>query len=178
MKNLQVIAFFILSIITLSCSKDDDESNDNNNNNGPAQTPEFQAEINGGTFSNYTYTIGVYEVIKSANNNTLSINTADSNGRLITLFLNETGGFSSSTVKEMGNRDSNDFTTFASIREQETQTNYFSTSGSVTITTNRVHPSETGHRLISGNFTIDASTADGMNSATMTGSFTELDYID
>ncbi|MEO8933748.1 MAG: hypothetical protein ABI295_05525 [Xanthomarina sp.] len=174
MKNLHIITLFILSIITLSCSKNDDN---NNNDNSPAQQAAFQAEINGGTFSNYSFTIGYYEITKGTFGNTLSIDISDSNGELVTLFLNGTGGFSSGTVKEMGNNDSNNFRTYVLIRQQQPQLSYYSSSGSVTITNNREHPTESGYRLISGHFNVVASTADGNKTTSMSGTFTDLKYV-
>jgi len=159
-----------LFIITLSCSKDDD--------NPPAQDNEFAATINGGTFSNYNFIIGAYQITKGTNGNTLSIDISDPNGEMITLFLNGTGGFSSGTVKEMGNVDANSFVTYALIRQTEPEISYYSSGGNLTITNNRAHPSISGHRLISGEFNITASSTDGANTTSMIGSFTELDYTD
>ncbi|WP_044401938.1 hypothetical protein [Lacinutrix sp. Hel_I_90] len=174
MKNLRLFSLLFLSIITLSCNKDDDDAIDNT----PAQEAAFQAVINGGAYSDYSYIVGVYNITKGTNGNTLSIDIADINGEMITLFLNGTGGFSAGTIKEMGNIDSNSFTTYTLIRQQQPQISYFSTSGSATITNNRQHPTAPGHRLISGHFSITASSIDGNNTTAMTGSFTELDYVD
>ncbi|MCX7547017.1 hypothetical protein OS188_03525 [Xanthomarina sp. F1114] len=176
MKNLRIFTILFLSVIALSCSSDDD--NTNNDNNPPAQDPGFQAQINGGTFSDYNFTVGVYEITKGTNGNTLSIDIADSNGEMVTLFLNGTGGFSSGTVKEMGNIDSNNFTNYILIRQQQPMVSYYSSSGSVTITNNREHPTNPGHRLISGEFSTIASSVDGNYTTSMTGSFTELEYAD
>ncbi len=174
MKNVFLFALSFVTLCSISCSSDDDTAE----TNPPAGVSAFQATIDGGTYSNYTYALGVYEVVKGTNGNTLSINTGDINGDMITLFLNGTGGFDSGTVKEMGNVDSDEFNTFASIRQANSQITYFSTSGNVTITTNRAHPTETGHRLISGSFSITASSVDGSNSTSMSGSFTELDFVE
>lgn len=174
MKNLPVFTLLFLSIITLSCNKDDDNSNEST----PVGVSEFQATINGGTYSNYSFTVGVYQITKGTFGNTLSIDIADTNGEMITLFLNGTDGFSSGTVKEMGNLDSNNFTNYALIRQQQPQISYYSSDGSVTITNNREHPTEPGSRLISGVFSITASSIDGNNTTSMTGSFTELSFDD
>lgn len=176
MKNVLTYCLFMATFLSISCSSNDDDAS--SNDNAPAGTSTFQATINGGTYSNYDYTLGVYEVVKGTNGNTLSINTADSNGDMITLFLNGTNGFDSGTVKEMGNVDADNFNTFATIRQASPQITYFSTSGSVTITTNRVHPTEAGHRLLSGNFNITAATIDGSNTTSMSGSFEELDFVE
>ena len=171
MKNLHFISILFLSLIVLSCNKDDD------NDNPPAGESGFQATINGGTYSNYNFSLGVYQITKGTNGNTLSIDIGDSSGNMVNLFLNGSGGFGSGVVKQMGNIDSNNFTTNAVIRQQQAVT-YFSSNGNVKITTNIEHPTETGHRLISGTFNITASSIDGTNVTTMTGSFTELDYED
>lgn len=174
MKNLRIFTLLFLSIIMLSCSSNDD----NNTDNPPAQEAGFQATINGGTFSDYNFIVGIYEITKGTNGNTLNIDIADSNGEMVTLFLNGTGGFGSGTVKEMGNIDSNNFTNYILIRQQQPQISYYSSSGNVTITNNREHPTNPGHRLISGEFSITASSVDGNHTTSMSGSFTELDYVD
>nr|WP_321232476.1 hypothetical protein [uncultured Psychroserpens sp.] len=172
MKNLQFIFILALSIMMLSCDKDD------SNDNPPLEGTEFQATINGGTFSNYSFIIGVYEITKGTNGNTLSIDIGDVNGEQITLFLNGTDGFNSGTVKQMGNIDSNNFVTYALIRQQEPEISYFSSVGTVTITKNIAHPSEVGRRLISGSFNITAASIDDSNELSLTGSFTELEYTE
>ena len=174
MKNLHFITLFLLSIITLSCNSDDDNGNDN----PPAQDAAFQAEINGGTYSNYAFIVGIYEITKGTNGNTLSIDIADINGELVTIFLNGTGGFGSGTVKEMGNIDSDNFTNYILIRQKQPSISYYSSSGQVTITNNREHPEKPGHRLISGNFSMTAASVDGNHTTSMSGSFTELEYQD
>ncbi len=167
-----------LLLVNISCSNDDDSSNNNATNNTPAGDAEFQATIDGDTYSNYDFTIGVYEVVKGTTGNTLSINAGDINGEMVSLFLNGTNGFDSGTVKEMGDVDTENFRTFATVRQSNPQLTYFSDGGNVTITTNREHPSETGHRLISGTFNITAATQDGNNTLTLSGSFTELDFVE
>lgn len=176
MKNARVLTFLFLSIFTLSCNKDDGD--ETSTENTPAGVAEIQAVINGGTYSDYSFTIGVYQITKGTNGNTLSIDIADPNGDMLTLFLNGTDGFSSGTVKEMGNIDSDNFTTYILIRQQQPQVSYFSSSGTITITNNREHPTASGHRLISGDFSITAASIDGTNTTSMTGSFTELDFVD
>ncbi|MEO6348650.1 MAG: hypothetical protein ABIO60_12155 [Aquaticitalea sp.] len=171
MKNLHFIRILFLSVIVLSCNKDD------NNDNPPAEESAFQATINGGTFSNYALTLGVYQITKGTNGNTLSIDIGDINGNMINLFLNGNGGFGTGVVKQMGDIDSNNFMNNVVIRQQQ-QATYYSSGGNVTITKNREHPTESGKRLISGTFTINASSIDGTQSTSMSGSFTELEYVD
>jgi hypothetical protein len=120
--------------------------------------------------------MGAYQITK--NGNTLSIDVVDTNGEIVTLFLNGNGGFGSDTVKAMGNIDSSNFVTYGLIRQSDPQISYYSSSGNVTITNNREHPTESGHRLISGTFTITATSLDNSNTTSMTGSFVELDYTD
>ncbi len=171
MKDLQLLIILFFSVITLSCNKDE------NNDNSPAQDETFQATIKGGTFDSYIFSMGAYEVTKGSNG-TLSIDIVDPNGEMVTLFLNGTGGFSSGTTKEMGNVDSNNFVTYGLIRQSQPQQSYYSSVGNAIITNNRVHPTEIGHRLISGTFSFTAKTIDGTQTITMNGSFTELDYIE
>lgn len=174
MKNLQIFNVLFIALLTLSCSKDDD--NQNSDSQTEAQEPKFQATINGGSFTNYPFELGVYEITRGTNGNTISINVADTQGQSINLFLNGTDGFSNGTVKEIGNIDSDDFTTHAVIRDQQAVITYFSSSGSITVTNNRAHPSKSGYRLISGNYSIMASSIDNVNTTELTGSFTELEF--
>jgi hypothetical protein len=168
MKNLHLLTILFLSILTISCSKDE------SNADTSAQEEAFQATINGGAYSDYPFIMGAYQVTK--NSNTLSIDVVDTNGEMVTLFLNGNGGFGSDTVKTMGNIDSSNFVTYGLIRQSQPQISYYSSSGNVTITNNREHPSVSGHGLISGTFTIVATSLDNSNTTTMTGSFIELDY--
>lgn len=167
-----MIPILFLSMLAFSCSKDD------NNDNTPAGDSAFQAALNGGTYSNYEFKMGVYEITKA--NNTLSIDIGDTNGTMVNLFLNGTDGFGAGTVKQMQNVASDNFTTNAVIRQpnQPQQITYFSSAGNVTITGNRENPEKSGHRLISGTFDITAGTIDGTNVTTLKGLFTELDYVD
>ncbi|EGV42265.1 hypothetical protein BZARG_543 [Bizionia argentinensis JUB59] len=175
MKKLCVFTFIFFSVnILLSCSSDDDNGNDNS----PAQDATFQAVINGGNYSEYSFTLGIYDVSKGTNGNTLNIETVDTQGELITLFLNGTGGFGSGTVKEMGNVDSNKFTNYILIRQKQPQISYYSSNGNVTITKNREHPTKPGYRLISGKFNTTATSPDGNHTTTMSGTFKELEYED
>lgn len=171
MKNLQILKILLLSLIVLSCSKDNDD-----NETLAAQDPAVAATINGGTYANYPFSLGVYSITTGTTSNTLSIDFADTSGNAINLFLNESGGFGPGVVKEIGNVDSNSFMTNAIIRDPQSQNTYFSSNGSITITNNRSHPTNAGHQLISGTFSFSASTLDNSNTATVTGSFTELDY--
>lgn len=170
MKNLHVIYLLFLSMSILSCSSDDTTVDK------PTEGPGFQATLNGGTFSNYGFKLGVYEAKKGANGNTLSINTADSNGKAINLFLNNTDGFKSGTVKQIGNVDSDNFVTHAVIRDVQPSVSYYSKNGTIKITNSRKHPSNAQLHLISGEFNIVASSADGTNTTTIKGSFNELAY--
>lgn len=120
MKNLHLLTILFFSVIRLSCSKDE------NNDNAPAEAETFEATINGGTFSNYDFTMGAYQITKGGNGNTLTIDIADPNGEMITLFLNGTNGFSDNSVKAMGDIDSNDFRTYGLIRQFDPQVSYYS----------------------------------------------------
>lgn len=158
-------------MIMLSCSSDDA-------NNDPSEGPSFQATINGGTFSNYSFKLGAYEAVKGTNGNTLKITMADKNGKQITLFLNSTGGFKTGIVKQMGDVDSDKFITYVEIKNNEPSAQYFSQSGTLKITNNREHPSNSQKSLISGEFNIVASTTDGTISITMKGSFNDLQFVE
>ena len=170
MKSLRLIYTLFLSMIIMSCSSDDV-------NNDASEGPEFQATINGGTFSNYSFKLGVYDVVKGTNGTTLKIIMADKNGKQITLFLNSSGGFKSGAVKQMGDVDSDKFRTYVEIKDNQPSAQYFSQSGSLKITNNREHPSNSQKSLISAEFNIVASTIDGKTSITMKGSFNDLEFV-
>lgn len=174
MKNLRLLSIFAFALFMMSCDKDDD-SNDNDPLSG---NPGVTATINGGTYSNYTFSDAINQTTLETNN-TMTISAGDVDGDQITLFLNSTGGFGAGTVKTMGDMDSNNFTNYVLIRQlSSSQLQYFSTSGNVTITENRAHPTEADTRLISGTFSITAATSDATNTTSMTGSFIELEYQD
>lgn len=173
MKNLRLLQMFVFVLCIVSCEKDDSNDDQSPLSDNPGMT----ATINGGTYSNYAFKDGIYQVTTNANGNTMSINAADFNGDQVTLFLNATGGFSAGAVKNMGELDDNNFTNYVTIRQQSsTQISYMSTSGNVKISQNRAHPTEAGTRLISGTFNISAASTTDENATVMTGSFTELEY--
>lgn len=174
MKNLRLLQISVFAIFMMSCNKDDG----NDNNETLSGDPGITANINGGSYSNYTFTDGIYQITLGTYGTTMSIDSADIIGDQITLFLNGTGGFESGTVKNMGDMDSNNFTNYVNIRQSSTQISYFSTSGDVTIIENRAHPTEAGTRLISGTFNVSAASITDNNTTVMTGSFTELEYVD
>jgi len=167
MKTLRVTILLVLSLVTLSCSGDDDGGSN-------AGTPEFTATINGGTFNNYTAALEGFSVTASVG---LTIAITDTNFNIIRLFMNNTGGFSSGVVKEVGNIDSDGFVTTVTIRDQEALITYTATSGSISISEVRSNPDEPSLKSISGTFNITASDNNGAT-VTMTGSFSNLDYLD
>ena len=196
-KNLLI--FCALFCVLFSCSTEDNPANDNNiivdnnnpdtgndtgnNNSGNDDTNPpvsddqgVAANINGGTFNNFQFQDSVYQVNFNTDNNTITIDVADDIGNQLTIFLNSTGGFDKDTVKTMGDTDVNNFVTYILIRQQSPQLSYFSSSGSATITANRPHPDDNSKRLISGTFSINASTTDNTNSTSMTGTFTDLEF--
>lgn len=169
MRNLRLICILFFSMVICSCSTDD-------TNDDPAENPTFQARINGGTFSDFTFALGVYKAKKSANGNTLSIDLADVKGNNINLFLNGTDSFDKGTVKQIGNVDTHNFVTHAVIKGVQPTLSYFSSKGTIKITNNREHPSKPEMGLISGEFDITADALDGNNSTTIKGSFNDLEY--
>ena len=169
MKNLQVIYILLFALLAVSCSSDD-------TSDAPPEGPTVQANINGGTFSNYVFKLGVYEIAKSSKGNSLSIEMADKSGNNLTMFLNSTDGFEPGTIKQMGNVDTYKAVTYVMIRDGQSQVSYFSKSGSIKIHNNREHPSNSKQRLISGEINIIASSEDGKQTTTMKGSFHELAY--
>lgn len=176
MKNLRLLQFLVFLTFMVSCDKDD-----NNDSIEPPlpKDPGIAANINGGSYNDYTFIDTIYQITLGANGTTMRIDSGDINGDQITLFLNGTGGFDSGTVKNMGDIDSNNFTNYVNIRQlSSTQISYYSTSGNVTIIENRSHPTDAGTRLISGTFNITADSTTDDYTTVMTGTFTELEYVD
>lgn len=171
MKNLRLLKILILTLFIVSCSSDDENSNPLSEEQG------INAIINGGTFNDYTFSESIYQITKSTNN-TISIDAGDSNGNQLTLFLNGLGGFGSGTIKNMGDSDSNNFVTYILIRQNNPELSYFSSTGNLTITENRTHPTVSGMRLLSGNFEITASPVNDTTTTTMTGAFIDLEFED
>nr|WP_321234199.1 hypothetical protein [uncultured Psychroserpens sp.] len=160
---------FLFLLITSSCSEDD-------NNNNPADNAQFTATLDGGSFNNYSATLGFYNAELGITNNTLNINVTDANNNVINMFMNSTGGLGSGVIKQIGDVDSENFSTTVVIRDQEAQITYSSISGSITITENRVNPSDDEYNIISGTFNITASINTGAE-VIMTGSFSDLQYF-
>ncbi|MEZ4793445.1 MAG: hypothetical protein R2783_08310 [Gelidibacter sp.] len=169
MKHFKTLCLVFFAFVLISCGKDDD-SVDN-----PADNAQFNATINGGTFSNYSSTLGFYIAQPGISENTLSINVTDSNNNVINMFMNSTNGLGNGTIKEIGDVDTNGFSTTVAIRDQVAQITYTSISGSITITDSRVNPADSEYRLISGSFDIVASINTGTQ-VTMTGTFSNLQY--
>ncbi|RNC87793.1 MAG: hypothetical protein ED556_00975 [Winogradskyella sp.] len=172
MRNLHFFRIVIITLFIFSCESDD------NTGNPIAENPGVNAVINGGTFNNFEFSDSIYQVTKQATNNTITIDAGDTNGNQITIFLNSSGGFDSGTIKTMGDIDVNNFVTYVLIRQSNPQMSYYSSIGNVTITDNITHPTESGIRLLSGNFEITANPINDPTSTTMTGTFIELEYED
>lgn len=167
MKNLKTLCILFLSVVIISCSKKDDDGG------GSAFDPEFSAAINGGPFSNYTFVLDYYDIDAQSLPGCMTINVNDTNGNIIRLFLNSTGGLGGGIVKEIGNVDDDGFATNALFRDQAAQITYTAPSGSISITNNIENPDDSGSRLVSGNFNFEANTG---TVVTVTGSFEDLGF--
>ncbi len=164
MKNLKTFSLLCFALFALSCSKKDDGGSDTD----PAA--EFTATINGGTYSNFTATLGSYSADSS---NGLTIAVVDANSNTIRLFMNSTGGFNSGVTKEVGNIDSSGFQTGALFRDAGTQIIYNSISGSMTISQNKESNNDPSNRVVTGSFNITANINTG-ETITMTGTFKNI----
>lgn len=172
MKHSSILLLLVsLVFFTFSCSKD--EGSDEN----PAENAEFNATINGGIFTNYSATLGFYSAEHAVGQNTLTINVTDANNNIVRLFMNDTDGLGSGTVKQINNADSNGFVTNLIFRDQEAQVTYSSISGSITISENIENPSNSEYRLISGSFNVITSTNTGTE-LTVNGTFSNMEYLD
>lgn len=168
MKTLKTIFILFLSVLIISCSKSDD-----GDGGGSAGEPEFNATINGGSFgSNYSVKLGSYA---ADSNNGVTIAVTDSNSNIVRVFMNMTGGFGSGIAKVIGDVDDNGFVTNVIIRDQDAMITYNSTEGNIGITEDKENPENEGGRLISGNFTVTATSGAGPT-ITMTGSFKNIAY--
>lgn len=169
MKNFKTICILLLSLVIISCSKKDDDGG------GSAPEAEFSATINGGGFgSNYASRLGFYSTDYS-NDNGLTLAITDENTNIVRIFLNQTGGFGSGITKIVGDMAPNGFVTNVIIRDQTNQVTYDSSEGEINILENVENPESEDGRLISGNFTITATSGVGP-SITMTGNFKNFAY--
>lgn len=167
MKNLKTLCILLLSVLMLSCSKKDDRGDS-------APEAEFSATIIGSGFgNNYTSRLGFYSSDYSTNGLTLAI--TDENTNIVRIFLNQTGGFGSGITKIVGDVATNGFVTSVIIRDQTNQVTYDASEGEINILENRENPEFEGGRLISGNFTITATSGAGPT-VTMTGNFKNFAY--
>ena len=172
MKHSNILLLLVSFVIfTFSCSKDEENDED------PADNAAFNATINGGIFTNYNATLGFYSADQGIGQNNLTINVTDANNNIVRLFMNETDGLGSGTVKQINNADSNGFVTNLIFRDQEAQVTYSSISGSITISENIENPSNSEFRLISGSFNVITSTNTGTE-VSVDGTFSNMVYLD
>lgn len=163
----KTLSILFLSVLIISCSKKDDDNEDS----APAAT--FSGSINGGPFSNYTAKLGSYSTETSVG---LTLAIIDENGNTIRIFMNQTGGFTSGTVKTIGNVDTEGFVTNALIHHAESQVTFNSTSGSITISENRTTPGEEDSNIISGSYSLTLTDNLGTTTVTMNGTFNNFAY--
>lgn len=169
MKTLKTICILFLSVLIISCSKKDD-----GDGGGTAPEAEFSATINGGGFgSNYASRLGFYS--SDYSDNGLNLSVTDANTNVVSIFLNNTGGFGSGITKIIGDVAANGFVTNVVIRDQTNQVTYNSSDGEINILENRENPETEDGRLISGNFTITATSGAGPT-ITLTGNFKNFAY--
>ncbi|WP_157429289.1 hypothetical protein [Aequorivita sublithincola] len=169
MKNLKTICILFFSVLIISCSKKDEDGG------GIAPEAEFNAIINGGGFgSNYAALMDYYSTNYS-NDSGLDLLINDKNTNIVRIFLNNTGGFGSGITKVIGDVAANGLITNVVIRDQNAQVTYNASEGEINITENRENPESENGRLISGNFTITATSGVGPT-ITMTGNFKNFAY--
>lgn len=169
MKTLKTLSILFLSLVIISCSKKDDGDDGDS-----APEAEFSATINGGGFgSNYSSRLGFYSSDYSDNGLTLAV--TDENTNIVRIFLNQTGGFGSGITKIINDVATNGFVTSVVIRDQTNQVTYNASEGEINILENRENPENEDGRLISGNFTITATSGAGPT-ITMTGNFKNFAY--
>jgi hypothetical protein len=169
MKTLITLSILFLSLVIISCSKKDD-----GDDGGSAPEAEFSATINGGGFgSNYSSRLGFYSSDYSDNGLTLAV--TDENTNIVRIFLNQTGGFGSGITKIINDVATNGFVTSVVIRDQTNQVTYNASEGEINILENQENPENEDGRLISGNFTITATSGSGP-AITMSGNFKNFAY--
>ncbi|MEZ4794006.1 MAG: hypothetical protein R2773_00745 [Flavobacteriaceae bacterium] len=164
MKPLKTLSILVITLtLIISCSKKDDGSDTDG-------ASEFSATLNGGTYNNFSATLGSYT---SSSANGLTIAVVDANGNTIRLFMNTTGGFNSGATKEVGNIDGNGFQTSALFRDANTQIIYNAVSGSLSITQNKESNNDSNSRVLSGTFNVTANFNTG-TPLTMVGTFKNI----
>lgn len=165
MKNLKTLCILFLSVLIISCSKKDDDSEQS------APEASFSGTINGGPFTNYTAKLGSYSTDPSVG---LTLAVIDANGNTIRLFMNQTGGLSAGIIKEIGNVDTDGFVTSAVVHHAESQTTFYASEGSISITENRATPGEEDSNIISGSYTL--TLISGGTTITLNGTFNNFMY--
>ncbi len=167
MKNLKTLSILFLLVLATSCSKKDDDGG-----GGSPGEAEFNATINGGGFNNYSSNLGSYSTDTSSGTG-LTIAVTDANLNVIRFFLNNSGGFDSGVIKEIGNGSQSS----ALFRDQAENITYNGSDGSISITENRTNPEgDDSSRIISGTFNITTSDNLGTTIVTLSGSFKDFQY--
>ena len=167
MKTLKTLSILFLSVLIISCSSNDDDE-------GGETAPEasFTGIINGGPFSNYTAKLGSYSTDPSVG---LTLAVLDANGNTIRLFMNQTGGLSAGTKKEMGNVDKDGYVTGVLVYHADSQVTFNASEGNITISENRLNPGDEDSNIISGSFTLKLNDSMGVT-LTMNGTFNNFVY--
>ncbi len=167
MKNLRILCILFLSVLIISCSKKDDDEGE-----GSAPAASFTGIINGGPFANYTAKLGSYSTDPSVG---LTLAVLDADGNTIRLFMNQTGGLSAGTIKEIGNVDNDGFITSALVHHADSQTTFNASEGNISISENRATPGDEDSNIISGSYTMTLNDNVG-TSLTLNGTFNNFEY--
>ena len=167
MKILKTLSILFFSLLIISCSSKDDDDD-----GGSAPAASFTGIINGGPFENYTAKLGSYSTDPSVG---LTLAVIDANGNTIRIFMNQTGGLSAGTVKQMGNVDNDGFITSALVHHADSQTTFNASEGNITISENRATPGEENSNIISGSYTLKLNDNVGTN-VTLNGTFNNFEY--
>lgn len=168
MKDLKTLCILFVSLLVFSCSSDDDGGDS-------VGSPEFAATIMGGPFNNYSSVFDYYDA--NSDNDRVTIIITDTNQNIIRLFMNNTGGYSKGVSKEIGNVDTGGFVTAALFRDQQAQLTYNAFEGNISITEYREDPEDENYTVISGTFSIKATTNTGTE-INMNGSFSNMSFFD
>ena len=180
MKFSKLMLLVFVSMSLLSCSSNSDDSNDDmddddNNFVVPVIDLTINGDRGGAVYNDYMPEINFTSATDFSQTFRLDFGTPA--GEVLTMVLNQTGGYAAGVVKEIGNRDGNNTETNGSYFDELFQNTYRATSGIITISRFDETPNENGVRIIEGSLNLSLSGPNN-NVITVTGTFSNLSYVE
>jgi len=172
MKNLKLMMLIVLSITLFSCNKNDEGSDDGEI---IPRNVDFQATINGGTFTDYQSVLDSY--FASSTEGTLTIAVTDTNTNIVRLFINDTNGLNTGSVNMIGDESGQGFITTAIVRDQANKVTYTSVSGSISILENVIDADDNDISYVTSSFEIILNSETSADPVTLNGVFEDVRFV-